>query len=171
VDEKTQLKFSDFFNTKIGMVEPTCQLFYKWKKHGIPVKIVRYDDAGENKTLKARCDSSDWKLNIEFEFIGRDTPQRNHLAKLGLASIANKGRALMYRANVPEEVRYLLWKEAFKTATLLDGLMPIEINGKIATKFEHWCGSNLRFINHLRTWGEAGTVKVVTSTTPKIHDR
>ena len=45
VDEKTQLKFSDFFNTKIGMVEPTCQLFYKWKDQGIPVKIVRCDDA------------------------------------------------------------------------------------------------------------------------------
>jgi hypothetical protein len=44
----------------------------------------------------------------------------------------------MYRANVPEEVRYLLWKEAFKTATLLDGLI------------------------HLRTWGEAVTVKIVT---------
>jgi hypothetical protein len=101
VDERTQLKFSDFFNTKIGMVEPTCQLFYKWKEKGMPVKVVRCDDAGENKALKARCDSSDWKLNIEFEFTGRDTPQRNHLAELGLASIANKGRALMYRANVP----------------------------------------------------------------------
>jgi len=53
----------------------------------------------------------------------------------------------MYRANVSEEVRYLLWKEAFKTATLLDGLI------------------------HLRAWGEAGTVKIVTSTIPKIHDR
>jgi len=45
VDEKTQLKFSDFFNTKIGMVENTCQLLYKWKEQGIPVKIVRCDDA------------------------------------------------------------------------------------------------------------------------------
>jgi hypothetical protein len=45
VDEKTQLKFSDFFNTKIGMVENTYQLFYKWKEQGLPVKIVRCDDA------------------------------------------------------------------------------------------------------------------------------
>jgi hypothetical protein len=49
--------------------------------------------------------------------------------------------------------------------------MPIEINGKIATRFEHLCGSNPRFINHLRTWGDGGTVKIVTSTTPKIDDR
>ena len=30
VDERTQLKVSDFFETKNGMVEPTCELFYKW---------------------------------------------------------------------------------------------------------------------------------------------
>ena len=30
VDEKTQLKFSDFYETKIGMVEPTCELFSRW---------------------------------------------------------------------------------------------------------------------------------------------
>jgi hypothetical protein len=48
VDERTQLKFSDFFNTKIGMDEPRCQLFYKWKEKGMPVKVVRCDDAGEN---------------------------------------------------------------------------------------------------------------------------
>ncbi len=27
VDERTQLKFSDFFNSKRNMVEPTCELF------------------------------------------------------------------------------------------------------------------------------------------------
>jgi hypothetical protein len=30
VDEKIQLKFSASFNIKIGIVEPTCQIFYKW---------------------------------------------------------------------------------------------------------------------------------------------
>jgi hypothetical protein len=48
------LKFSDFFNTNIGMVELTCQLLYKWKEKSIPVKVVRCHDAGENKSVKAR---------------------------------------------------------------------------------------------------------------------
>jgi hypothetical protein len=49
VDERTQLKFSDFFETKNGMIEPTCEQFQKWHQHGMPVKYVRLDNAGENK--------------------------------------------------------------------------------------------------------------------------
>jgi hypothetical protein len=45
---------------------------------------------------------------------------------------------MMIRANVPIEWRYLLFPYAFKTATLLDGLVPIELNGKLATRYEQW---------------------------------
>ena len=89
VDERTQLKFSDFYTTKNGMVEPTCEQFYRWKQSGNPVKYVRLDNAGENKLLKKRCQSKDWKLKIEFEFTARDTPQQNSLAEVGFATIAN----------------------------------------------------------------------------------
>jgi len=46
VDERTQMKFSGFFATKNGMVEPTCVQFQKWKDIGKPVKVVRMDNAG-----------------------------------------------------------------------------------------------------------------------------
>jgi hypothetical protein len=65
VDERTGLKFSDFFPTKNGMVEPTCEKFQRWQNTGKPVKIVRMDNAGENKLLEKRCGSVDWKLPIE----------------------------------------------------------------------------------------------------------
>jgi hypothetical protein len=52
--------------------------------------------------LQQRCESVEWKLDIEFEFTARDTPQQNHLAELGFAVLVNRGRALMTRANVPE---------------------------------------------------------------------
>ena len=84
--------------------------------------------------------------------------------------MANRGRALMYRANVSEAIQHILWTEAFKTATLLDGLIPVEIGGKVATRYEHWSGHNPEFAKHLRTWGEAGTVKTKTKTTPKVND-
>ena len=51
VDERTQLKFSDFFDTKDGMVEPTCEQLYRWMRNGKVVKYIRLDDAGENKAL------------------------------------------------------------------------------------------------------------------------
>jgi hypothetical protein len=37
VDGQTQLKWSNFFATKDGMVEPTCQIFQKWKEDKRPV--------------------------------------------------------------------------------------------------------------------------------------
>jgi hypothetical protein len=35
VDEQTQLKFVDFFETKNWMVEPMCEQFKKWEQHGV----------------------------------------------------------------------------------------------------------------------------------------
>jgi hypothetical protein len=47
------------------------------------------------------------------------------------------------------------------------------LNGKLATRYEHWSGSNpvLGKPKWLRTWAEAGTVKIRTDTTPKLADR
>ena len=91
VDECTQLKFSNFFDRKNGMVEPTCEKINKWKQKGIVVKYVRLDNAGENKLLMKRSNSSDWKLGLEYEFTACDTPQQDHLAELGFATVANRG--------------------------------------------------------------------------------
>jgi hypothetical protein len=171
VDERTQLKFSNFFQTKNGMVEPTCEQFQRWKDQGKEVKYLRMDNAGENHLLQQRCESKDWKFQITCEYTAAMTPQQNHLAELGFAILANRGRALMARAYVPMKIRYKIWKEAFQTATLLDGLTVMTIEGKTATRYVHWGGSNPKFANHLRTWGEAGTVKTKTKSTPRIADR
>jgi hypothetical protein len=63
------------------------------------------------------------------------------------------------------------WREAFQTATFLDRLTVIEIDNKKLTQFEHWENQLPRFVKNLREWGEAGIVKLRTSTTPKIYDR
>ena len=171
VEERTQLKFSDFYPTKNGMIEPTCEQFQKWKQSGKQVKYVRLDNAGENKKLQKRCESSDWKLGIKFEYTARATPQQNSLSEVSFATVANRGRALMARANIPMAIRYRIYSEAFKTATLLDGLVTIDLDGVTATRYEHWCGKNPEFAKNLRTWGEAGTVTVKTKMTPKVKDR
>jgi hypothetical protein len=67
--------------------------------------------------------------------------------------------------------RYKLFCEAFKTATLLDGLIPIKLNGKVKPRVVHWSGKLPNFAKHLHTWGEAGTVKTKTPTTAKLADR
>ena len=57
----------------------------------------------------------------------------------------------MHDANLPLDMHYRLWREVFKTASLLDGLQVIELDGVKATRYEHWCGKNPAFSKHLRT--------------------
>jgi hypothetical protein len=171
VDEATQIKFSDFFESKSGMIEPTCEVINKWLKSGKNVKIIKCDDVGENRALEKRLKSSDWKMNLNFEYTGRDTSQRNHLAEVAFHTIANRGRAIMNRANVPLKYRYVLWREAFKTVTLLDGLVVIDMKGNKGTRYMHWEGSIPDFAKQLRVWGEAGSVKLKKRGSTKIEDR
>jgi len=91
VDERTQMKFTKFFKTKDGMVVSTLEQFERWNKAGMQVKYVRLDNAGENVKLQKVSDSKDYKLNLQFEFTARDTPQQNHLSELGFTVLANRG--------------------------------------------------------------------------------
>jgi hypothetical protein len=171
VDERTQMKFSEFFSHKNAMIEPTCQQLIEWINSGKNVKIIRCDNAGENRALEKRLKSSEWRAQIDFEYTGRDTPQRNSLAEVSFHTLASRGRAIMNDANIPRHLRYLLWREAFQTATLLDGLTIIEINGVSNSRYMHWNGTNPVFAKQLRTWGEAGVVKLFNKRTSKIFDR
>ena len=171
VDEHSGLKFSDFFETKDGMIVPTCEKFEKWRQNGHPVKFVRCDNAGENLKLESVARGKDWKLNLSFEYTGKETPQRNHLAEVGFSTLGGRGRAMMRNANVPLKIRYKVCKEALMTATRLDGLTVVSRGGKLATRYEHWMGAIPKFASKLRTWGEAGVVKIRNKGTPKIADR
>ena len=106
VDEHMQLKLSDFFETKDGMVEPTLEQINKWDAAGLKVKYIRFDNGGENKKLKARSESSDWKMNITCEFTAQDTPQQHILVEIVFAVVTNCSRELMAHANFPIKVRY-----------------------------------------------------------------
>ena len=128
VDERTGMNFLDFYTSKTVMVEPTCKQWNKRKTVGLAVKFCRLDNAGENNFLQKRCNSAEWQLGVKFEFTARDTPQQNHLAELGFAVLANRGRALMTRANIPMHYQFKLFKEAFKMATLLDALLIVKID-------------------------------------------
>ena len=129
VDERTGMQFSDFFARKSDMIEPTCQKLYKWKQAGLGVKFIRLDNAGENKALQERADSADWKLNINWEYTARDTPQQNSLAELTFILLALQGRAMMVAAHVPEDVRNEgVWQEAIKTAIALAALAAINFD-------------------------------------------
>ena len=171
VDDRSDMGFLKFFETKDGMVEPTLEQWNKWKKAGNEVKIVRLDNAGENKTLQKRAQSSDWKMNIDFQFTARNSPQMNSKAEVRIATVSSQGRAMMHRANMPKKERYRVFHKAFETANLLRNLDVITVDGVTQTRYEHFNGKLPKFTSNLRTWGEAGVVTNKKKVIPKLADR
>ncbi|KAL7560674.1 hypothetical protein ACA910_001356 [Epithemia clementina (nom. ined.)] len=149
VDQNIQIKFTAFFKTKDEMVEPTCEQLHRWQQSNKGVTHLQMDNAGENKKLKERCESKEWKMKLEFEFTACNTPQQNSLAEVGFATLTNRGRALMHRADLSMAMRYKLAQEAFTCATMLDGLIPVTIDGVTKTRYEHFSGENPEFAKHL----------------------
>jgi hypothetical protein len=171
VDEKSQFKITDFFDTKKAMIEPTCEKLFKFKSQGKAFKYIRCDDSGENRGLMNRIQGADWKIPVQFEFTGRYIPPRNHLADVGFATIAGRGRAMMSATKFPKCYCENFWTKAIQTATYLDGLTVVEFEGKKLTCFEDWEGQLPRFVNNLRKRGEIGIVKLHTNKTTKIYHR
>lgn len=161
VDEYSNCGMSGFYDTKDAMIEPFCRRLQQQVARGKPVKILRMDNAGENKALEKSMSSSEWKFGTKIEYTARGTPQQNSMAEQKFASLARRTRALLNDANVPRKYRWLLFPEAAKTATELDWLLAKEIGGVVKARIEHFGYPLPRFTKHLRTWGEAGTVKLI----------
>ena len=73
-------------------------------------------------------------------------------------------------SHVPMYYQFKLFKEALKTATLLDALLIVEIDGEKKSCMEHWSRQKLEYVLNLHTWGKAGTVKLMTQMTGKLKD-
>ena len=76
VDEATRYKKSFFLKKKNEQVEPIIDWIKASKgRHKIQVKIIRCDNAGENKVMKRESDKNE--LVISFEYIAPGTPQQS----------------------------------------------------------------------------------------------
>eukprot|EP00957_Ditylum_brightwellii_P088836 6764943-Ditylum_brightwellii.AAC.1 len=68
-------------------------------------------------------------------------------------------------------IKFKVFPTAFMKATLLDGLVIVEVESEKKTYYEHFHGNVPKFAKHSRTWGEAGTIKTHKKTTPNIANR
>ena len=59
IDHATRKKWSEFTDTKIGMVEPICEWMHKIKEKGMAIKFIQLDPAGENVKLEIQARSAD----------------------------------------------------------------------------------------------------------------
>ena len=83
------MKWSNFFETKNGMVDHVCHQFQKWKDAEMPVKIVRCDNPGENKIIESWNNNAKSKLSLDFEYTARYTAQKDILAEVRFLTIEN----------------------------------------------------------------------------------
>ena len=162
VCEATGKKWSNFTMTKSDMVERTCEHLNKLKSRNIPVRNIRLDPAGENHKLAKRTGSSDWAIlqPLDFEFTSWDTPEHNSLAELTFPYLAGTVHAMMGGALIPDDLHGKVALEAVACATQLDGLVVIEVSGKIAMRDVHMFSVNPKWTRNLQVWGEAGVMTV-----------
>jgi hypothetical protein len=87
------------------------------------------------------------------------------------ASDTRRAVALFVAAKIPKEWRYRLLPWAMSFITDLKNLQPIELEGVVKSRVEHFTGVLPNWTSNLRDFGEAETVKTRTGMTPKLDDR
>ena len=92
VDEATKYKKSFFLKKKNEQVEPIIDWIKALKaRHKIQVKIIRCDNAGENKVLEREPDKNE--LGIIFEYTAPGTPQQNGVVERVFVTVMGRERA------------------------------------------------------------------------------
>ena len=122
VDEATKYKKSFFLKKKNEQVEPIIDWIKALKaRHETQVKIIRCDNALENKVLERESDKNE--LGIIFEYTAPGTPQPNVVVERAFVTVMGQSRAMMNHAGFTMAKRLQLWCEAAQTATLLDNIL------------------------------------------------
>ena len=85
------------------------------------MKIIRCENAGENKVLERESDKNE--LGIIFEYTAPGTPQQNGVVEKAFVTVMGRTRAMMNDAGFTMAKRQQLWCEAAQTATLLNNIL------------------------------------------------
>ena len=137
------------------------------KDQGIKVKILRCDDAGENKALEDECKSKG--LGITFEYSGPRTPQRNGKVERKFQTLYGRIRAMLNGAGLQEEMRSGIWAECASTATFYSNILATRVTKK--SPQELLFGKKSHCAHNLRVFGEMGIVTTKKKIQGKLKDR
>jgi hypothetical protein len=113
IDDCTNYCWSYFLNKKSILKEKITSLILELKDLDIKVKILRCDDARENKALEDECKGKG--LGITFEYSGPRTPQRNWKVERKFQTLYGRIRAMLNGAGLKEEMRSGIWAECAST--------------------------------------------------------
>ena len=117
VDEATKYKKSFFLKKKNEQVKPIIDWIRALKaRHEIHVKIIRCDNARENKVLETESDKND--LGIIFEYTAPGTPQQNGVVERAFVTVMGQARTMMNHAGFAMVKRQQLCCEAVHYCTI-----------------------------------------------------
>ena len=167
IDDCTNYIWSYFMNKKSSLKEKITSLILELKDQGIKVKILRCDDAGENKALEDECKSKG--LGITFEYSGPRTPQRNGKVERKFQTLYGRIRAMLNGAGLQEEMRSGIWAECASTATFYSNILATRVTKK--SPQELLFGKKSHCAHNLRVFGEMGIVTTKKKIQGKLKDR
>ena len=103
VDDATNIAWSVFLKRKSALPKKMIAFLHRMRKRGTPVKYIRCDNAGENVSLRDKCQEDKDLVEIQFEFTPKDSPQFNGKAERKLAVLYTRVRASNSAAGLEEE--------------------------------------------------------------------
>jgi hypothetical protein len=87
VVEQVNFKVSEFLSQKKDLPNKVCEMVCNLKQKGVKIKYMWLENAGENKLFAEMAYSHPWNLQLEFEFTGAGTLQRNYLEEVGFGTL------------------------------------------------------------------------------------
>jgi hypothetical protein len=118
------------------------------------VKFIRYDDAGENMTVKH--DPEIKSFGIKFEFSGPRTLQRNRKVERKFQTLYGRIRVMLNGDGLEGESRDKIWVECVMNVIYLSNIMSTKSSFK--SPFELLYGEKPKLHDNLKMFGEVGVV-------------
>ena len=120
----------------------------------IQVKILRMDNAGENKQLHEALDQEEFNINFQYTVAG--TPQQKGHVKLKFATFYGKVRLTLNLARITKGLRCKLWAECATHVMDIENIIVKKANKK--SLFEKFYGNVLRITLNIRIFGKMGII-------------
>ena len=136
------------------------------------VKIIRCDNAGENRAFEEACKQEG--LGLKFEYTAPNTPQQNGRVERKFQTLYGRARAMLLGSGIKKPLRVKLWPEAANTATDLDSILVR--NGETLSSSQKFFGKDVKSLHvdidsNTKKFGEECIVADRTKIKAKFADR
>jgi len=155
VDDFSRMGFCGFLKEKSELASWMMKFIQFVEVQGYHVKIIRCDNAGENKT--AIQEIQEKYGGIIPEFMAPHMLQQNGVIERRFPTLKTRASAMMKDANLTQEAKNKLWGEAAMMANVMEN---ITLNPKQEkTPFEIFTGKKSKLYSKLVEFGRVGYVK------------